>query len=211
LLTILNDILDFSKMEAGQLHFENIEFEVTQTLDRTARVLENSATAKGLKITMESGPEVPRLLRGDPTRLRQILLNLVGNAVKFSSQGVITMRVSKQREDAAHAWLHFSVKDQGIGIAPDAQANLFTPFTQADTSTTRKYGGTGLGLAICKRLVEMMHGQIGVISSPGQGSEFWFTARFDRIQREAAPELATVVSMSFEPLDSQKTCQPTAP
>jgi signal transduction histidine kinase len=206
LLTVLNDILDFSKMEAGQLHFENIDFDVVQTLQRAVRVLENGAQAKGLAIEFHCGPEVPAELRGDPTRLRQIVINLLGNAVKFSTQGTITVRVSKQREDASHVWLHFSVKDQGIGIAPDVQANLFSPFTQADTSTTRKFGGTGLGLAISKKLVELMGGQIGVISTPGHGAEFWFTARFEK--RITAENRATMLSMSFEPVHAQREGSP---
>jgi signal transduction histidine kinase len=206
LLTILNDILDFSKMEAGQLHFESIEFEIPQTVDRALKVMENTAQGKGVKLEARVGPEVPASLMGDPTRLRQVILNLVGNAVKFSKDGVVTVTVSKQREDALHAWLHFSVKDQGIGISPDVQARLFSPFTQADSSTTRKYGGTGLGLAISKKLVELMDGQIGVMSAVGQGSDFWFTAKFTKPTR--AVEQGGVLSVGSEQSAECQTVQP---
>jgi signal transduction histidine kinase len=200
LLAILNDILDFSKIEAGQLQFECLDFELEEVVNGSAKLLGTAAQTKGLVLRCELDRGLPRLVRGDPGRVRQVLVNLVGNAVKFSDTGEIRIRAGKEREDGTHVEVRFSVADQGIGIAPEKQSRLFAAFTQADSSTTRRYGGTGLGLAISKRLVEAMGGQIGVESTVGQGSTFWFTARFEKaLPGETAESGKDVVSMSFGP------------
>jgi len=180
LMTVINDILDFSKIVAGKLDFETVDLEVSAVVDGSVRLLAGIARKKGLEINSLIHPDVSRSLRGDPGRLRQVLVNLIGNAVKFSDAGKITVVVLKQLEDASHVLLRFSVRDEGIGIPSDIQAKLFSPFTQADSSTTRKYGGTGLGLALSKLLVEKMGGEIGVESSAGIGSTFWFTTRLQK-------------------------------
>ncbi|MBI3209675.1 MAG: response regulator [Candidatus Solibacter usitatus] len=178
LLTIINDILDFSKIEAGKLELECIPFDLTVEVEDVASLLALRAHAKGLELICRIDPGVPRLLRGDPGRLRQILTNLVGNAIKFSETGEIDILVTLEHQSGDGAIVRFTVRDTGVGIAPEASGRLFRSFEQADNSTTRKYGGTGLGLAICKQLVEMMGGEIGVKSQPGAGSSFWFTAAF---------------------------------
>jgi PAS domain S-box-containing protein len=177
LLTLINDILDFSKIEAGKLDFESLEFELRSSLDATLKVLALRAHEKGLELNCRVHAEVPQVLVGDPTRLRQILINLVGNAIKFTERGEVTVEVEAEWAEPDVIMLHFSVTDTGIGIPAERQASIFDAFTQADTSTTRRYGGTGLGLAVCKRLVDMFGGRIWVESALGLGSTFHFTAR----------------------------------
>jgi PAS domain S-box-containing protein len=179
LLTILNDVLDFSKIEAGRLELEEIEFDVCDALEDAAELFAERAHGKGLELIVRCTPDLPALVTGDPGRLRQVLLNLVGNAVKFTESGRIVISVELDAPlQAQGCRLRFKVSDTGIGIAPEARARLFHSFTQADASTTRRYGGTGLGLAISRRLVELMGGEISVTSEPGAGSAFSFTAAF---------------------------------
>jgi signal transduction histidine kinase/DNA-binding response OmpR family regulator len=186
LLDLLNDILDFSKIEAGKLELESIPFDLREVVDDVAQLLAERAHGKGLELLAAVDPEVPARLLGDPTRLRQILLNLVGNAIKFTSQGEIEIRATAERRDAADGLLvRLQVRDTGIGIPPEQQARLFRAFSQADSSTTRRYGGTGLGLAIVKQLAEAMGGAAGIDSEAGHGSIFWVTARL-----AVAPEKA---------------------
>jgi polar amino acid transport system substrate-binding protein len=172
LLALLNDILDFSKIEAGRLDIESVEFSLQEVLDDLGGVLGYKAEEKGLALLFDVPREVPRHLVGDPLRLRQILLNLCNNALKFTEEGEVVLSVRTERSDAGAAHLRFSVRDTGIGISPDQRERLFQSFSQADIGTTRRYGGTGLGLAISKRLVELMGGRIEVESAPGMGSTF---------------------------------------
>ena len=180
LLGLINDILDFSKIEAGKMDVEYMWFDLQNLLDDLMSTMSFQAHDKGLELLCSVDPQMPVLLRGDPSRLRQILNNLVGNAIKFTQAGEVTVRVTRDFENAERTSLRFSVSDTGIGIPRDKLSLLFNKFTQADSSTTRKYGGTGLGLAISKNLVELLGGEIGVESEEGKGSEFWFIAKFDK-------------------------------
>jgi PAS domain S-box-containing protein len=185
LLVLLNDILDFSKIEAGKLDLDPIDFAFHQTVNETLKVMRFRARQKGLQLTGRLGLEIPPILLGDPARLRQVLINLVGNAIKFTERGEITVDVQQEHFQAGQIELHFRVRDTGVGIPREQQALIFEAFTQADSSTTRKYGGTGLGLAITTRLVELMGGKIWVESTPGIGSTFHFTAKFAPASAEA--------------------------
>jgi signal transduction histidine kinase/CheY-like chemotaxis protein len=179
LLRIINDILDFSKLEAGKLELELQEFDLQSLVQDIIGLLAFKAKEKGLELAASIAPGVPIRLRGDSGRLRQVLLNLVGNALKFTQKGSVTLLASMGEESVDPPVIRFSVADTGIGISADHQADMFSPLRQPDSSTTRKYGGTGLGLSISKRLVELMGGEIGVESEPGKGSTFWFTAVFE--------------------------------
>ena len=172
LMEVIDDVLDFSKMEAGKLVIESLEFDLVGTIEGTLATLASKARAKGIGLTIAELPAGLGLIRGDAGRLRQILLNLVGNAIKFTDQGAVVLRVTRQAGPANRVALRFEVSDTGVGIPPEIQGRLFQAFTQADASTTRRFGGTGLGLAISKQLVVMMDGQIGVESEPGKGSTF---------------------------------------
>lgn len=190
LLELLNDILDLSKIEADQVEPENIGFDLRLAVEGVTEAFAPRATAKGLELTCLVHHQVPSLLIGDPGRIRQVLMNLVGNSVKFTQKGEISISVKHEKETDNWVTILFSVKDTGIGIPLDKQEKIFESFTQADGTTTRKYGGTGLGLSICKRLVELMGGKISVKSEPDKGSCFWFTIRLEKQKRtEHTPQL----------------------
>jgi PAS domain S-box-containing protein len=190
LLSIINDILDFSKIEAGKLEIEAIPFDLRESIGETMKLLSVRAHQKGLELIYDVPPDVPEALIGDPGRIRQVLINLVGNAVKFTEKGEVFISVKKESHEDAFTCLHIIVKDTGIGIPAEKQETIFEPFSQADGSMTRKYGGTGLGLTICTRLVRMMSGAIWVESQPGQGSTFHVTLRLaakDKLSLGAVP------------------------
>ena len=190
LLSIINDILDFSKIEVGKLEFELLNFDLQTTIEDVAEMLAYKADEKKLEFGTIIDPSAPRHLIGDPGRLRQILVNLCNNAIKFTEKGEVTVRTLLDQETATHVVLRFTVTDTGIGIPENRRSRLFKSFSQVDASTTRVYGGTGLGLAISKRLVEMMHGDIGVESQEGKGSTFWFTSKFEK---QTAPESTIIL------------------
>lgn len=186
LLSIINDILDYSKIEAGKFDLETINFNLRVTLDTVGDLIAIKAQEQGLEYVTVINPDVPSLLKGDPGRLRQVLVNLAGNAVKFTHLGEIVIFIDLEEENEETALIRFRVKDTGIGIPADKMDKLFKSFSQVDSSTTRKYGGTGLGLTISKKLAHMMGGETGVNSKEGHGSEFWFTARFEK--QKTVPE-----------------------
>jgi signal transduction histidine kinase/CheY-like chemotaxis protein/HPt (histidine-containing phosphotransfer) domain-containing protein len=194
LLSIINDVLDCTKIEAGKLELETLDFNVRVAVEDVLAQFAERAQTKGLEITGLVHAAVPSGVRGDPSRLRQILTNFVGNAIKFTNQGEVTLQAFLEAEQCRSVTVRFEVTDTGIGISPEAQARLFTPFVQADSSTTRRYGGTGLGLAICKQLAELMGGGVGVRSELGRGSTFWCTVRLEK-QTQPGPAIVPSVDL----------------
>jgi two-component system sensor histidine kinase/response regulator len=199
LLTIINDILDFSKVEAGKLTLEAIDMDLRETVEDVARLLATPAHRKGLEITSEIDPALPISVMGDPGRVRQVLLNLVGNAVKFTQAGEVAIKVDVIENTPREIFVRCAVRDTGPGVPADRQGCLFKPFSQLDASTTRRYGGTGLGLSIARHLAELMGGEMGVQSKDGEGSTFWFTARF-----AAAASASPVLLARVRALDGQR-------
>jgi PAS domain S-box-containing protein len=200
LLTVINDILDISKIESDRLTLEEKPFSVAQTIDDALQMQEAVAQAKGLALSQDISPALPDLLCGDAMRLRQILINFLGNAIKFSERGQITVRASAVEADSRSVLVRIEVTDQGIGLSPEQQDRLFRPFVQADGSMTRKYGGTGLGLVISKRIALLMGGNAGVISQEGQGSTFWATVRLRLAAADARADVAQAASSPREML-----------
>ncbi len=198
LLMIINDILDFSKIEAGQISFENITFNIRHEIENVRKLLAYKIKQSKLDFSVSVSDSVPVLITGDPLRLKQILINLLNNAIKFTNKGFVKLNVSLEGIINNNYKLRFEVEDSGIGISLQNQSKLFKSFTQADTSTTRKFGGTGLGLAICKRLTHMMKGEIGVESELEKGSLFWFTAVFDPVVSGKRPENPNAFILSSE-------------
>ena len=189
LLIVINDILDFSKIEAGKLKMENIDFNLRVTVESIIDTFSAKTEEKGLEFSCFIDPEVPSLLCGDPGRLRQVLINFVNNAIKFTSDGEVAISANLAEETESHATVRFDVRDTGIGIPADRVDRLFKIFSQVDASTTRKYGGTGLGLVISKQIAGLMGGQIGVESEDGKGSTFWFTVVLEKQPLDQQQEL----------------------
>ena len=196
LLDIINDILDYSKIEAGKMDLESATFNLEDLIEDCTQLFGAAANKRNIEVLGSVSPTTPLHLKGDSTRLRQILINLLGNAFKFTNEGYVILEARREPDSTMEQPLiRFSIRDSGIGIAKEAQSALFESFSQADNSTTRKYGGTGLGLAICKRLAEMMGGSIGMHSEEGMGSTFWFTARFDLMEESITPSKANSKSV----------------
>jgi CheY-like chemotaxis protein len=193
LLTLVNDILDSAKVESGRVELESTDMDVREVVDRAMEVVEGRASAKGLTLRKSIDPRVPVYLIGDPNRLRQIIINLLGNSIKFTEKGHLEVRVEPHPDNNAPGCLLFAIADTGIGIAPEKLNSVFESFTQADSSTTRKYGGTGLGLSISKQLVDLMHGRIWVESTVGVGSTFFFTAKLG-VQEDQSERAASAAS-----------------
>ena len=200
LITLINDILDFSKIEAGQIALEVRDFHLTAMLDGIEEIMSCSARAKGIALSHTLEPGIPNLLRGDPGRLRQILLNLIGNAIKFTPHGSVKLDIRRVFEDTSAVTLQFKITDTGIGIPKDKLKHIFTKFYQVDTSTTRQFAGTGLGLAICEQLVGFLGGEIGVESTAGKGSVFHFTAVFKKQSGAVEETVGVAPSAIREPL-----------
>ncbi|MDF9393315.1 MULTISPECIES: response regulator [Methylococcus] len=189
LLEIINSILDFSKLEAGKVEIERTEFNLPDLVEEVCALLAGRAHDKGLELNCFLPADMPKLWIGDPTRIRQVLTNLLGNSIKFTENGEVSVKVMQAEASDGRTNLSFEIRDTGIGIAPEVQPRLFQPFTQADGSTARRFGGTGLGLSICRNLVELMGGSIGLESAPGQGSRFWFTLPLEQVSTASAPPL----------------------
>jgi signal transduction histidine kinase/DNA-binding response OmpR family regulator len=210
LLELLNEILDFSRIEAGRFDLESVPFDLSKAVEQVVKTLSVRAYEKGLELISELPEQLPRAVAGDPTRLRQILMNLVGNAIKYTAKGEVVVQVNVNQQFADRVSLRFSVSDTGIGIAAENTEKIFSPFTQADSSTTRRFGGTGLGLAIAQRLVQLMGGAIGVRSEPGQGSTFYFSITLpvaDSKAAEASPDLAAFRGVSVLIIAESATCR----
>jgi len=205
LLAILDDILDFSKIEAGKLKLDSVDFNLRQTVESVVALLAGPAKSKGIKLLWSVDPQTPGWLRGDPNRLRQVLLNLLSNAIKFTERGEVAVEFSSRGQSGLTPLLHCSVRDTGIGLSDKARQKLFQPFTQADSSTTRRYGGTGLGLAICRKLVELMGGTIGVTSAEGMGSTFWFDVP---LQKSPAPDRLIATNQAGVPAQNKSVGVP---
>jgi len=211
LLTILNDILDFSKIEAGKLEIRPAECDVGRTVEEAAELLAAQAQAKGVELTVHIGRRVPELAICDRDRLRQVLTNIAGNAVKFTERGDVVVRVEAEPLAEGKMQLRFEVKDTGIGIPESQQSKLFTAFSQADGSLTRKYGGTGLGLAISRRLVTMMGGELGMSSQPGRGSRFWFVLPVTPAGRRMSGEVNEALVKPVRQGELRRDEEPTHP
>ena len=208
LLTVINDILDFSKIEAGKIDIEVIDFDLRYVVEEAAKLIAPRADEKDIELAVMIDPQMSMMMRGDPGRIRQILINMLGNAVKFTDTGEVILRVRKESERPDSVALRFEVTDTGIGIDDEQQQRLFESFVQADASTTRRFGGTGLGLAICKRLVERMGGEVGVRSQPGKGSTFWFTLTLGTrvgTQARSAPSRTALQGVRVLVVDDNKT------
>jgi signal transduction histidine kinase/CheY-like chemotaxis protein len=205
LLSILNDLLDFSKIEAGKLELEIVDFDLGHLLEEVIDLFAQNARGKNLDLICDIEPGMPTALRGDPARLRQVMLNLVGNAVKFTDEGEVVVRLALHEDDGKTVLVRFDVKDTGIGISEEAQQRIFDSFSQANTATTRHYGGTGLGLAIVKELVGLMGGQVDVTSRPGKGSVFGFAIRFERQPGARARSFSPPRTLRISPLAPKRS------